>query len=137
MNPYVMVGTGIGTSQAASLTSRLTDWHDAMVAHERALRAGRNTVVCDDECPHAEARALWAEAIATFGARAQDLAFLRSRATAATQPAPRRTTPRGARAEAADHTPRVQPQFGRDAEDVPHHSSLIGPAKSQPNPAKI
>ena len=79
MNPYVMVGTGIGTSEAESLSHRLAAWHDEMVAHERALRAGRNTVACDDECPHAEARALWAAAVATFGARAQDLAFLRSR----------------------------------------------------------
>ena len=127
MNPYVMVGTGIGTSEAASLSSRLTAWHDAMVAHERALRAGGNTVACDDECPHAEARALWAAAIATFGARAQDLAFLRSRATAAAQPALRRTAPGRARAEAADHTRTAKREFRREADDVQMANQIAAP----------
>jgi hypothetical protein len=85
MNPYVVLGSGIGTPDAASLASRLATWHDAMVAHERALRAGRNGVACDDECPHVEARSLWAEAVVTYGARAQELAFLRSRATGSTR----------------------------------------------------
>jgi hypothetical protein len=51
-----------------------------MVAHERRLRAGTTSDACDDECPHAEARALWSEAAAMFGARAEELTFLRSRA---------------------------------------------------------
>ena len=34
MNPYVMLGSGIGTSEATSLSARLAAWHDAMVAHE-------------------------------------------------------------------------------------------------------
>jgi hypothetical protein len=51
-----------------------------MVAHERRLRAGRTGDRCDDECPHAEARALWREAVDAFGARAHELTFLRSRA---------------------------------------------------------
>ena len=83
MNPYVMVGWGIGTSEAASLSARLAAWHDAMVAHERHLRAGRTAGACDDECPHVEAPALWAEALATFGPRAGELTFLRSRAIGA------------------------------------------------------
>ena len=86
MNPYVMLGTAIGTSDAAALSGRLAEWHDAMVAHERALRAGRRSAACDDECPHVEARTLWAEAVATYGERAAELAYLRSRATAATTP---------------------------------------------------
>jgi hypothetical protein len=85
MNPYVALGSGIGTSEAASLSARLATWHDAMVAHERALRAGGNGVACDDECPHVEARALWAEAVVTYGARARELTFLRSRATGSTR----------------------------------------------------
>src|SRR5688500_8203525 len=80
MNPYLMLGSGFGTNEATSLAARLTAWHDAMVAHERRLRTGRTREVCDDECPHAEAPALWSEAIAIFGPRAHELTFLRSRA---------------------------------------------------------
>ena len=81
MNPYLALGTGIGTSDAAALSVRLASWHDAMVAHERALRSGHTGVECDDECPHGEARTLWSEAVATYGAAAEELGFLRSRAT--------------------------------------------------------
>src|SRR5688572_18479288 len=80
MNPYAALGAGVGTSEAASLRVRLHAWHDAMVAHERRLRTGGTGDRCDEECPHVEARTLWAEAVATFGTRANDLAFLRSRA---------------------------------------------------------
>ena len=83
MNPYVRLGSGIGTSEAASLPARLAAWHDAMVAHERSLRTGRTADTCDEECPHVEARTLWAEALATFGPRASKLTFLRSRAIGA------------------------------------------------------
>lgn len=81
MNPYGIVGSGIGTPEAASLRARLMAWHDAMVAHERRLRLGRTSDSCDDECPHADARALWAEVSAMLGPRAGELTFLRSRAT--------------------------------------------------------
>lgn len=80
MNPYTRLGSAAGTTEAASLSARLSGWHDAMVAHERRIRAARTDDVCDDECPHAEARVLWSEAIATFGGRADELTFLRSRA---------------------------------------------------------
>ena len=80
MNPYLILGSGLGTNEATSLSTRLSAWHDAMVAHERRLRTGSTSDVCDDECPHAEARALWSEAIAIFGSRAHELTFLRSRA---------------------------------------------------------
>lgn len=80
MNPYVMLGSGFGTNEATALSARLSAWHDAMVAHERRLRTGRTGDSCDDECPHAEARALWSEAVAAFGPRAFELTFLRSRA---------------------------------------------------------
>jgi hypothetical protein len=85
MNPYVTLGSGIGTSEAASLSARLAAWHDAMVVHERRLRTGRTADTCDDECPHVEARTLWAEALATFGTRASELTFLRSRAIGASR----------------------------------------------------
>jgi len=80
MNPYVILGSRIRTSEAASLSDRLAAWHDSMVAHERRLRAGRTNDACDDECPHVEAGILWAEAMATFGTGADELAFLRSHA---------------------------------------------------------
>jgi hypothetical protein len=79
MNPYSMVGSGNGTAAAAALSARLASWHDAMVAHDRKIRAGRAEEVCDEECPHAEARTLWVEALEIFGDRAQELTFLRSR----------------------------------------------------------
>jgi len=80
MNPYAIVGSGSGTAEAASLRARLMAWHDAMVAHERRLRSGQTTDACDDECPHVEARTLWAEVSAMVGPRASELTFLRSRA---------------------------------------------------------
>jgi len=80
MNPYAIVGSGSGTAETASLRARLMAWHDAMVAHERRLRSGQTTDACDDECPHVEARTLWAEVSALVGPRASELTFLRSRA---------------------------------------------------------
>ena len=81
MNPYAMLASGRGESTSSALAVRLAAWHDAMVAHERRLRTGRTGDVCDDECPHVEARTLWAEALVAFGERAHELLFLRSRAT--------------------------------------------------------
>jgi hypothetical protein len=78
MNPYSILSSGIGSAEAASLGARMKSWHDAMVAHERRLRTGRNA--CNDECPHSEAQALWAEAQTMFGPRACELTFLQSRA---------------------------------------------------------
>jgi len=86
MNLYTMVGVGSGTPEAAALSARLESWHDAMVAHERKIRAGRAAAVCDDECPHAEAPTLWVEALEIFGDRAQELTFLRSRAVRGADP---------------------------------------------------
>lgn len=40
MNPYTLIGSGLGTAEAVSLSQRLAAWHDAMVAHKRRLRAG-------------------------------------------------------------------------------------------------
>lgn len=88
MNLYAMLGSAIGTDDSMSLSARLSAWHDAMVAHERRLRTDRTRGGCDDECPHADAPALWSEAVATFGARAHELTFLRSRATGGSRRAP-------------------------------------------------
>jgi hypothetical protein len=87
MTGYVALGACAETETGASLAARLSAWHDAMVVHQRRLRAGRTDVACDDECPHALARGLWAEAVATFGARAHELLFLRSSAVGADAPA--------------------------------------------------
>ena len=80
MNPYIALSSGLASHEAAALTARLSAWHDAMVAHERRLRSGLTSDGCDDDCPHAEARALWLEAVHAFGVRAHELIFLRSRA---------------------------------------------------------
>lgn len=101
MNPYAILSSGLGTREATALGARLSAWHDAMVAHERRLRAGTTSDACDDECSHAEARALWSEAVATFGARAQELTFLRSRAKGTRRSVMSMTSPQ-ARTEAAD-----------------------------------
>ena len=85
MNPYGIVGSGIGTPEAASLRARLMAWHDAMVAHERRLRAGHTTDVCDEDCPHVEARTLWAKVSVLLGPPASALTFLRSRAQGASR----------------------------------------------------
>ena len=101
MNPYAILASGTGTSTSSALAGRLAVWHDAMVAHERRLRAARTGDVCDDECPHVEARTLWAEALAAFGERAYELPFLRSRATTVTPPAVKTALPRS-KAERTD-----------------------------------
>jgi hypothetical protein len=106
MNVYTMVGSGRGTTEAAALSTRLATWHDTMVAHERKIRAGRADAVCDEECPHAEARTLWIEALEVFGDRAQELTFLRSRATAAAWPNEELVVAADVLSEAADRGPR-------------------------------
>jgi len=113
MNPYTILSSGPGTHEATALSARLSAWHDAMVAHERRLRSGVTSDACDDECPHAEARALWAEAMATFGARAQELTFLRSRA----QDTRRSVSTAGlthVRSEAAEYAHRRPPESRAD-----------------------
>jgi hypothetical protein len=109
MNPYTILSSGFATTEAKDLSTRLSAWHDAMVAHERRLRAGTTSDACDDECPHGEARALWPEAVATFGARAQELTFLRSRARD-TRRSVSIAASNHARAEAADYAHRRPPK---------------------------
>ena len=101
MNVYTMIGSGLATAEAAALSARLATWHDAMVAHERKLRAARADAACDEECPHADARWLWIEALEIFGDRAQELTFLRSRATAASGPSEELGASSDVRSEAA------------------------------------
>ena len=75
MNIYRMIGSSVATREAQELAARLSSWHDAMVSHERSAERP----ACDDECPHVDAPMLWAEALQTFGDRAAELRFLRSR----------------------------------------------------------
>lgn len=82
MSPYAILGSSAAPADSASLSTRLTAWHDRMVAHERQLRSGHAAGACDDECPHVEARQLWREAVATLGPRARELTFLYSRGAA-------------------------------------------------------
>ena len=74
MNIYRVIGNSIGTSEAIDLGERLTEWHDAMVTHERKRRSVGTH--CDDRCPHANARDLWLAAVDVFGDRALELAYL-------------------------------------------------------------
>ena len=52
-----------------------------MVAHERQLRAGQRPSTATTTAHTTEARVLWPQALATFAERADDLSFLKSRAT--------------------------------------------------------
>jgi hypothetical protein len=81
MNPYAMVGSNLDTYEAASLRARLMAWHDAMVAHERRLKSNAAADICHEECPHVAAGMLWAEALTLLGSEANELTFLRSRAS--------------------------------------------------------
>jgi len=83
MNIYLMIGNNVGTPDAVDLGERLSAWHDAMVAHERRPSS---SPVCDEDCPHVEAAALWKEAVVTFGSYAADLKFLRSRGMFGSRP---------------------------------------------------
>ena len=99
MKLYEQLGSRIGTPEATALCARLSEWHDAMVAHERRRERG-DRAACDDECPHVEAHVLWGEAVSVLGALAQELKFLRSRALGGTPP-PAAVSQRAARAEAS------------------------------------
>ena len=83
MKPYAIATLGTDSMSAISLRARLEAWHDAMVTHERRLRIDPIADRCDDDCPHAEAPALWREAAAMLGSRSSELTFLRSRALGA------------------------------------------------------
>jgi hypothetical protein len=76
MNVYRSIGYAVGTPEALALAARLSAWHDAMVAHQRPTDTVRVTR-CDDDCPHAEARSLWQEAVDMFGGAAEQMGFLR------------------------------------------------------------
>jgi hypothetical protein len=87
MNLYVHLGDQIGTAEARDLAQRLVVWHDAMVKHARAV-GGTPASACDEDCPHGEAAVLWAAAQTTFGARAQQLGFLRTHGQRRRMPRP-------------------------------------------------
>ena len=129
MNPYLMLGSGLGTNEATALSARLSAWHDAMVAHERRLRTSRTRDVCDDECPHAEAPALWSEAMATFGSRAHELTFLRSRATGAARRLRGGGAAREPMSEAAD--------TGHSSSRTPHTRGQRAPAAGHGAPCAV
>ena len=79
LDMYRRLAERIGTAEALDLGDRLSAWHDAMVMHERGQRRRDRFSPCPDDCPHALAAELWAEAQNTFGRYAFDLQFLRSR----------------------------------------------------------
>lgn len=128
MNPYTMLGSAIGTDEAAMLGARLSAWHDAMVFHERRLRTARASKGCDDECPHAEAGVLWSEAVATFGPRAHELTFLLSRANEAARRSKSGGAGRERMSEAADRVIKT------DRTRATRHHRFVS-ASSDPAPA--
>ena len=77
MNIYRRLGDQVATSEARELAEQLVAWHDAMVKHLRVLDS-RQDAHCGEDCPHEDAAYLWTAAQGTFGARARELAFLRS-----------------------------------------------------------
>jgi hypothetical protein len=134
MNPYAMLSSGIGTSEGTSLSTRLAAWHDAMVAHERRLRSGSTSDACNDECPHADARTLWSEALEAFGVRANELGFLRSHALAAAGRGPdaaRRESP----AELAEWTHRSR--RGASRTSAPGRQSFARSSDRPPASAEL
>lgn len=76
MNVYRSIGYVVGTPEALALAARLSAWHDAMVAHQRPADTAR-VARCDEDCPHAEARLLWHEALEVFGEHTKQFRFLR------------------------------------------------------------
>jgi hypothetical protein len=78
MNLYAAITSRIDSPDAHALSGRLAEWHDAMVAHERHLRRAEKPAACGEDCPHAEARLLWAEALIAYGEAAHEPAFLRA-----------------------------------------------------------
>ena len=131
MNPYAMLASGSGDSASSALAARLAAWHDAMVAHERRLRARRAGDVCDEECPHAEARTLWAKALAAFGDRAQELSFLRSRGTILAGPTPNAIAAPSSERERSDNDERPNLERTRPARD-PRSRIVISPSLRSP-----
>ena len=131
MNPYAMLASGSGDSTSSALAARLAAWHDAMVAHERRLRAGRTGDACDEDCPHVEAPTLWAEALAAFGERAQGLSFLRSRGTILAGPTPNAIAPPSSEAERADNDQPPRHERNRPARD-PRGRMVITPSLRSP-----
>jgi hypothetical protein len=75
MNLYLRLADHVGTLAARDLAAQLVAWHDAMVKHARVVGTQRE-VRCGEECPHADARVLWAAALETFGELAAGLTFL-------------------------------------------------------------
>lgn len=74
LDVYRLLANQVGTADADELSQELSRWHDAMVLHERASCAE------PDDCPHADARELWAAARRVFGDQAETLVFLRASA---------------------------------------------------------
>ncbi len=90
MEVYRTIACQVGTPDALELAERLALWHDAMVAHQRAVGVAGEASECDDFCPHAEAVRLWHEAEATLGESAAQLHFLKAVVEQASRVAPRR-----------------------------------------------
>jgi hypothetical protein len=76
MSLYRSLANAVGTREALALAPRLAAWHDAMVVHQRRAGSVRGPL-CNGDCPHTDAEALWSKALEAYGERAHELRFLR------------------------------------------------------------
>ncbi len=72
-----LVSEGAASADTRDLVRALTEWHDAMVLHQRHVRRAGVREACSTECPHAAAVELWKEARRVLGPAADRLEFLR------------------------------------------------------------
>ncbi|MGE5360682.1 MAG: hypothetical protein ACM3NQ_16825 [Bacteroidales bacterium] len=72
-----LVSDAEASGDTRALARALTEWHDAMVRHQRHVRRAGVREACSAECPHAVAAELWKEARRVLGPAAERLEFLR------------------------------------------------------------
>jgi hypothetical protein len=80
-NIYRLFLNRVGTDQALVLAHDLEHWHGRMQVHrDEIMRLGFAPDGHSrwEDCPHAEARQLWARAVQVLGSRAGELEFLRA-----------------------------------------------------------
>lgn len=77
-----LVNEAEASADTRELARTLTEWHDAMVLHQRHVRRAGVRAACSAECPHATAAELWKEARQVLGPAADRLEFLRECAEA-------------------------------------------------------
>ncbi len=75
---YSSVAPRVESPRVVAIAARIAAWHAEIIAHER--RRGSRFGECSDECPHAQAPLLWAEAWNVLGEGAAAFDSLRRHA---------------------------------------------------------